>query len=421
MLIGGVGSSIVVARWLGAQGLGQLSVVSLTVALALQVGSAGLPSAMVYFVARDRRHLAAEASNALLFSIIAGIALALALIGLSSLNAALFGYVPPKLLAIGAISLPFLLITLLGMNLLLAIDRVAQFNLLDAAAPLLVLLNTVFALIVLRSGLFALVSLNTGAAVLIGLATIVAVGRSLRRESPQGRWRPDLSLFKSTAAYGKKFYISIIAGVIIIRADLLIVNHFRGPAEAGVYAVASQIATLLMLLPGVIATLLFPRVASSDDKHGVLAMRVTRYTSFLMAITCVATVPIAFALPLIYGASFTDATIQLLILLPGVYAISLESVLVQHFTGTGLPAAIPAFWIVTVVLSVGLNLLFVPRFGARAAAVNSTISYTLIFVLVAYYFCLKTGNPLSEILVLRRAELRELPATTRLHAFSKRA
>src|SRR5207245_10000954 len=161
-------------------------------------------------------------------------------------------------------------------------------------------------------------------------------------------------------------------------SGLWIVNHFRGPAEAGVYAVASQIATLLMLLPGVIATLLFPRVASSDDKHGVLAMRVTRYTSFLMAITCVATVPIAFALPLIYGASFTDATIQLLILLPGVYAISLESVLVQHFTGTGLPAAIPAFWIVTVVLSVGLNLLFVPRFGARAAAVNSTISYTLI-------------------------------------------
>src|SRR5437667_11784848 len=68
MLIGGVGSSIVVARWLGAPGLGQLAVVNVTVALALQVGSAGLPSAMVYFVAKDRRHFEAEAANALLFS-----------------------------------------------------------------------------------------------------------------------------------------------------------------------------------------------------------------------------------------------------------------------------------------------------------------------------------------------------------------
>jgi len=38
-----------------------------------------------------------------------------------------------------AISLPFLLITLLGYHLLLAIDKVAQFHLLDGAAPLLML------------------------------------------------------------------------------------------------------------------------------------------------------------------------------------------------------------------------------------------------------------------------------------------
>ena len=420
MVVGGFGSSIVAARWLGAQGFGELAVVNLTGALALQIGSAGLPSAMIYFVAKNRKHLAAESSNALLFAIIAGSALTLTVVGLSWLDPALFGYVPTKLLAIGAISIPFLLITLLGMNLMLAIERVAQFNLLDGAAPLLVLFNTVTVLILMRSGLTTLISFNTVAAALISLMTIALLARSLRSGSDRPRWRPDLSLFKSTAAYGMKFYISIMAGVIIIRADLLIVNYFRGQAEAGIYAVASQVATLLMLLPGVIATLLFPRVASSDDQRGIFAMRVTRHTSFLLAVICAATVPLAFVLPFIYGGSFADATIQLLILLPGVYAISLESVLVQHFTGTGLPAAIPAFWIVTVVVSVGLNLLFVPKFGARAAAVNSTISYGLIFILVAYYFCVKTGNRLSEVLLLHRSELRELFARTRLYSSSER-
>src|SRR5207247_2147150 len=117
---------------------------------------------------------------------------------------------------------------------------------------------------------------------------------------------------------------------------------------------------------------------------------------------------LAFVLPLIYGWRFRDATVQLLILLPGIFLMGLESVLVQHFTGTGLPAAIPAFWIVTVIFNIALNLLTVPTFGARAAAVNSTLSYGLIFILVAIYFRMKTGRGTSETFLLKTDELRSL-------------
>ena len=413
MVAGGVGSSIVVARWLGARGLGQLSVVNITVGLALQITSLGLPSAMTYLVAKDRKQLAGAASSALLFAVVAGSAGALAVVGLSFASPAVFGQVPTKLLAIAAISLPFLLVTLLGYHLLLAIDKVAQFNVLDGAAPLLVLVNAVVVLVVMHSGLITLVSFNTAATSLISMAMIVTVARSVRKESERPRWRPDLSLFKGTIAYGMKFYISIIAGVIIIRADLLIVNHFRGEAEAGVYAVASQVAALLMLLPAVIATLLFPRVASDPDPRGEFALRVTRNASFLMLLICVAAGAASFLLPLVYGARFADSTIQLLILLPGVYLISIESVLVQHFTGTGLPPAIPVFWLVTVAVSLTLNFALVPRFGARAAAVTSTVSYALIFALVAVCFCVKTERRPSEMFVLRPHELRDLFAKLR--------
>jgi O-antigen/teichoic acid export membrane protein len=85
-------------------------------------------------------------------------------------------------------------------------------------------------------------------------------------------------------------------------------------------------------------------------------------------------------------------------------------VLVQHFTGTGLPAAIPVFWIATVIVNLGLNLALVPHWGAPAAALNSSISYTLIFLLVVIYFCIKTARRPREIFVLRRHELREMLA-----------
>src|SRR5437763_4376771 len=127
-----------------------------------------------------------------------------------------------------------------------------------------------------------------------------------------------------------------------------------------------------------------------------------------MLIMCVAVAALSFVLPLVYGARFADATIQLLILLPGVCLIGVESVLVQHFTGTGLPLAIPVFWLITLAVSVGLNLALVPTLGARGAAVTSTISYSLIFLFVAVYFCLKTGRRPLEIFLLRGRELQHL-------------
>ncbi len=50
----------------------------------------------------------------------------------------------------------------------------------------------------------------------------------------------------------------------------------------------------------------------------------------------------------------------------------------------------------------------VPAFGARGAAVTSTLSYALIFFLVAFYFSLKTGRGPVETFVLRTSELRNL-------------
>jgi O-antigen/teichoic acid export membrane protein len=222
--------------------------------------------------------------------------------------------------------------------------------------------------------------------------------------------------------YGLKFSIPVMAAILIFRFDLLIVNHFRGAAEAGVYAVASQTANLLLMLPGVIGTLLFPRLASAKDQRGEFAAEVTRHASFVMLLMCVAAGAASFALPLIYGARFADATVQLLILLPGVYLVSIESVLVQHFMGTGLPVAVPVFWLVTLALSLGMNFALVPSLGARGAALTSTLSYALIFALVAVYFCLKTGKTPAETFLLRSRELRALltrarfaPSLTKVH------
>jgi len=413
MLVGVIGSSVIVARWLGPEGFGTLAVLNATIALALQIGSAGLPSANTYFIARDRRSLGPVWANSVVFALAAGSLLAAGVVLLDEIKPALFGGVTRNLLTIAALSIPFQLLTLLGLNVLLAMGRIGQLNLLDAMSPALALVNAIVVLALLRAKLAMLVSFNTAAVMILSLVMLWLMWRILPGQQARRAYRPSFRLLKEMLAYGLKFYTSIMASVVIFRADLLIVNHYRGAGEAGVYAVASQVSFLLMLLPGVIAMLLFPRVASDQDPRGEFAMRVTRHTSFVMLVMCVAAVAGSFLLPLVYGPRFADATIQLLILLPGIYLVGLESVLVQHFTGIGLPLAIPIFWVVTLALNIGLNLALVPAFGGRGAACASAVSYALIFVLVAFYFRFKTGNSLSATFLLHRHELRDLFATIR--------
>ncbi len=411
MLATGLGTSIIVARWLGAGGVGMLSVLNVAVALAVQLGCAGLPSANTFFIAKDPRQLGPAWTNSLIFGLVVGTILVLMVLAIGKLAPGVFGDVPQPLVTIAAISIPFQLIILLGLNVFIALGKIDRLNVLETVGQFLPFLNAVVLLVLLGSGLFGLVTLNTIAVVLLSVLIIATVGHVVHAATGQGL-SGDLQLFKRFLRYGTKFHIAVVAGIVILRADLLLVNHFRGPKEAGVYAVATQIGNLLLLLPAVIGTLLFPRVAAETDSRGELTMRTARVTAFLMLLICLMAVPVSFLLPLVYGAEFSGAALLLLVLIPGVYLLGLEAVVVQHFNAAGLPKAIPLFWILTVCFNLALNLAFIPRYGALAAAVVSSLSYALIFLLVTTYFLVKTGNRLSQLLLIRSTDVSQMfPAT----------
>jgi O-antigen/teichoic acid export membrane protein len=407
MIVNSVVAGIIVARWLGVRSVGELAVINVAVATIVQLGSFGLPSSNTYFIAQDPNRLRAAAVNSVIFAVYVGSILALGLSSLAALRPDWFGPRSAELIRVAAISIPSQLLTLIGLNILLAVGRIREFNLLDLAGQSFVLVNALLALIILGRGLTTLVILNTAASVLVSAVVAVLIVFAAKRLK-RGEWRADASLMAHMIRYGLKFHVSILAGAIIFRADLLVVNHFRGASEAGVYSVASQFGLLLMLLPGVIATLLFPRVTAEQDARGETTCLVTRYTAFITLFCCLAAIPFSFLLPLIYGSAFSDATRLLLILLPGVYLVGLESVLVQHFNALGLPRIIPLYWIATLAINLLLVFSLVPRFGAQGAAMASTLSYALIFGLVTLHFLATTKQSFSKVFILRRGELRQL-------------
>lgn len=398
-------AGIIIARWLGSAGLGIWATLNVITLLAITLGGFGLPSAITYLVARDTSRTRKILEAAVGFAVIVGGVGAVAIAGGAILLPKVFGSVPPDLVMLVALALPFQMASYFCLGALLGLERIRTYNLADMSMQSLVLANASMTLVLLGFDIRALVVFNTAAAIIFAMVIIVVTFASADRPEETAT---RTELMREMLDHGSRFFISLAAGIVILRGDLLIVNYFRGPEEAGIYAVATQASIFLHMIPNVISTILFPKTSGAGDETGELTSRVTRPATLLIFLLCLAAVPACFLLPLLYGSAFADLPKLFLILLPGVFLLGIETIQVQHFTGLGLPRRIPIYWLATMAVNIGLNLLLVPRYGIFAAAIVSTFSYALIFVLVAQFFSSRTGRTLSEMFVVRRSEMGQL-------------
>ena len=400
----GVLSGIIVARWLGSAAMGIISSLNVMALLAITIGNFGLPSSITYLVARDTGSARAVLRNAIVFGLTAGTLLGASIVLIVSFRPHLMGEVPFALVVLACAALPFQMVSYLCLAVHLGLEKIRSYNLLDLAMQSMTLLAAVTMITLLRGGVWEFVAFGTAANVLMSVV-IVATAYAATSESDA---TPQRAVMRDMLRIGSRFFVALAAGILILRGDLLIVNYFRPSAEAGVYAVATQASIFLHLIPNVISTMLFPRTSNDQDESGEKTCRVTRHSVVLLTMLCLAAVPCAFLLPLLYGPEFKDVPFLFLLLLPGVFLLGLETIQVQHFTGLGLPPRIPAYWVITLVFTLALDLVVVPRFGSWGAAAVSTASYALIFVLVAHYFHKETGRSYSESFVMRRDEWRGL-------------
>jgi O-antigen/teichoic acid export membrane protein len=108
---------------------------------------------------------------------------------------------------------------------------------------------------------------------------------------------------------------------------------------------------------------------------------------------------------LVYGVSYLPALVPLWILLIGVVLKAPMSILAYYFKSIGLPEVMVKISIITVVLNVISGLLFIPRYGIIAAAIISTISYTIYSILLSRKYMKMTNKGLSEQYLFSQSEI----------------
>jgi len=409
-------ASVVVARYIGPTGKGTLAVLNVITGLAMQVGNLGLHAATAHFAAREKGSLARIAWASLLLAPAIGVVIAAGLgIAIAAFPVLVSG-VPSPLVVISLLTIPFAFLLLFFQNILLGQQRIRVYNLLDVGGKSLALPVVLIILLVLKGGVQELVvaGLFVSAAI-----SVVAVRQAFRGVSAPFTF--DVQLLRRMLVFGFRSYVACALAFLIIRSDMLLVNYFLGTAQAGVYAVAVNMTDLLMVFPTAVGTMIFPRISARPEDDGILTAAACRHTLAGMTVLCVGAGVLAQPLvQLLYGRAFGGAAVPFLLLLPGVLALSLETIFMNDLAGRGLPPVVIVVPGVGLALNLALNLVFIPRFGLPAAAAASSIAYGVMLAIAWTAFARRTATPAAACSLITMVDVKALVQRLQLRLMAQR-
>jgi lipopolysaccharide/colanic/teichoic acid biosynthesis glycosyltransferase/O-antigen/teichoic acid export membrane protein len=228
-----------------------------------------------------------------------------------------------------------------------------------------------------------------GALIVADLATsTVAWTRLLRRGFLVGAARPSLRLARRVYAFSVRGEVGSLLALVNLRFDFMFLAALAGPATLGVYAVASKYAEVLRLLPIAANWVLYPRFARADATTAATASRRLMWRAGIA--TAAASVPLAiaaaFVVPLLFGSSFLAAVLPARILLVGLAADGVAGVVTAFLYGRGRPGLNSLAAGAGMTVTVALDVVLIPRYGAVGAAVASSLAYlTTTSTLVLWY------------------------------------
>jgi O-antigen/teichoic acid export membrane protein len=161
----------------------------------------------------------------------------------------------------------------------------------------------------------------------------------------------------------------------------------------------------LHLVPTVVAINLFPRVARG--MHFDYTAMVFRSVTFLFAIICVATIPLAGpAIDVLFGPQFAGVREIYYWMLPAIFCYGTLNVLSYHFAGRGYPLEAVLIWFPGFAINIAIVMIWVPGSGPNAAALAASVACAVVLVLHMHLFAKESGS--YRVLIPRPAEVFQL-------------
>jgi len=393
-------SGIIVARVLGAEGNGTVALLILIPTMIASFSNLGINNANGY-LAGARKHtpqalVGNSLSLAMTISLLTGIVYWIAM----PLSMKFFfnnNIVSRSMLTLTFLIVPLSLLEMYLNGILLGLERIVQLSIVSIVRfSSLLALNVVLVLMLKLGVLGALCAAVATPGICVAMYSFF-----LRNDA---RMRPgfDMRALKDSLIFGIQAHLGTILNFFSRRLDVFIVNFFTGVTNVGLYAVASSLAELLWYFPNAFGFVLFPKIASSDPETA------KQFTPKIARLSALVTMVAAGGLFLVsrpmirflYTKEFLPSLQPLWILLPGAVSVSYSQIFFNDLGGRGKPYYGTAASLVSLIVTLGGDILLIPRFGITGAAVASSLANITNAAVAIYAYLRVSGNKLTDVLLI---------------------
>jgi len=402
----GLVNSVLLSRWLGPAGRGEVAAAMLWPPLLVYLSSLGLIPAILYFAALPGSKPQAIFANGLWLGLTQG-AFAI-LVGFAALPW-LLRIQTAEVVGAGRVYLlviPLSLVTQYGVSILQGQMRIVAFNRLRLILPAGYLLGTIILMLTGHLALLNIILLHLLLNVILIIATLIALSRS----GTHLRLGVDGPLAGQMLKYGGKAHIGNITGLANMSLDQVLMAAWLPPNYLGLYVVAVSAAGIGQIFSQAVQMVLTPGITQKEslsERAAVLQGAFRRYwlLSLLITLGLAALLPIV--IPLVFGANFKEAMWPAEVLLLGIFFIGAKDVLSGGAQALGNPWLGSKASLIAMFVTVTLLYLLLPRLGIMGAAIATALAYFTQLAVVAHGLRKAHGISLVELF---RFRLRDLTA-----------
>lgn len=207
-------------------------------------------------------------------------------------------------------------------------------------------------------------------------------------------------LAREIIRFGLKSYLQILVTHLNYQIAAYLIVWLLSEKELGIYTVAVGLGATLWFLPDTLGIILLPALSSERNRARVNEKTATilRHTFYIILMGIITLLVVGKPLLLfIYGAKYGSAFVPMLLLLPGILAMSLYKVLTRYFTSQNLQQ-IPIFVAGgSLILAVLINIILIKLFDLMGAAMATSLVFCLTTGLLLYFFKRTSSLPVSSV------------------------
>lgn len=390
LIIGmGLVTTAIVARILGPEGRGLFAVAVTVGAIGVQFGNLGFHASNVYFVARNPELLPSLAGNTLLISFGFGTlctCLAWLIFRFRPEIAPLDGI----LLILSLLWIPFGLATLLLENLLIGIQEIRAYNIIEFTTKIITI--ALLSLVIIFGWTTVEMVFVTG--LLTQAACVVYSLWRLKRHF-SGYPRISMRLFGDTVRYGFKAYLAAFFFFLLLKFNLLMIHYMLGKQEAGYFSIATILWDMVLILPTITGTILFARLSSIEDlrRKWHIVQKTVRGILMVTIPVIIATVLLAYQIiRLLYGEAFLPAVPVVYWLMPGALFVAVGTVFQNYLGASGNVTAMIYGPLAALLVDVVCNYFFINKLGITGAAMADSLAYGISLLISWAISVMKTNQ-----------------------------